>query len=578
MIVRLIAIIAFTLLPLVSIAQLQFITGVPNGSYQSMAEDLKQYYPNLELTPSAGSLENFLQLTSKTKKTQLAILQEDVLVNQQFRDMELGEDNLNSLRLLVSLGLEEIHVIVSESSRYKSIKELKGKRVNVGLPNSGTLVSAQLIAKTLDITWRESFFALDSAVSLLNAKKLDAIFFVGAGPVKQINILGDSLPIKFLAIEDPKFDEIYYKSTLRKSDYPFLTEDITTYAVRSLLVANTNKFDKKQLPELDNFLIAIRDNFTNLQSNGHPKWKEASFNTKQFIWPPYENANEIFFPKKPLSPEIILLSGIEDGSYQEFAEDMKKISLYISATENSKGAVDNFRQLFLRDKYFVSFIQQDVLIEQKLDDIEYETNYTENIRVLMPLANEDIHLITLKSNNLKTIKDLKSKKVGVGTINQGTQITAKLVKEFTGGSWNEIEIDLENGLKALAEKKIDALFFVGSSPVQALNEVSNGQDLELIPITSKKMNKAYKPSLIKANSYNWLKTDVETFAVTSVLVTNIGGETSEQKANIEGMLKDIFQNIAKLKQDGHEKWSEVNFDFSDVKLDIYPSSVEIFKK
>jgi len=196
----------------------------------------------------------------------------------------------------------------------------------------------------------------------------------------------------------------------------------------------------------------------------------------------------------------------------------------------------------------------------------------------MPLANEDIHLITLKTNNIKSIKDLKGKKVGVGTINQGTQITAKLVKEFTEGSWNEIEIDLENGLTALFAKKIDALFFVGSSPVQVLNELTNGQDLELVPITAKKMNKAYKPSIIKANSYKWLTTDVETFAVTSVLVTNINGETSEQKANIDGMLKDIYQNIEKLKQDGHKKWSEVNFDFSDVKLDIYPSSLEIFKK
>lgn len=578
MIIRLKAIILFTVLPLFSIAQLQFITGVPNGSYQTMAEDLKVYYPNLVLSPSAGSLENFQQLTSKTKKTQLAILQEDVLVDQQFKDMEMGEDNLTGIRLLVSLGLEEIHILVAESSRFKSVKDLKGKRVNVGLPNSGTWVSAQLIAKTLEITWRESNFGLDSAVALLNAKKLDAIFFVGAAPVKQINLLGDSIPMKFLAIDDPKFDEIYYKSTFKAADYPFITSDVPTYAVRSLLVANTNKIDKKQLPELDNFLMAIRDNFSNLQSNGHPKWKEASFNTSQFIWPPYENADEIFFPKAPLAPEIILLSGVEHGSYQEFAEDIRKISSHVKATENSKGAVDNFRQLFLRDKYFVSFIQQDVLIEQKLDDQVYETNYSQNLRVLMPMANEDIHLVTLKSNNLKTIKDLKNKKVGVGTVNQGTQITAKLVKDFTGGQWNEIEIDLENGLKALAEKNIDALFFVGSAPVLALKEIINGEDIELIPITGKKMNKAYKPSVIKANSYPWLKTDVETFAVTSVLVTNISNETPEQKANIEGMLKDIYQNIAKLKLQGHTKWSEVNFDFSDVKWEIYPSATEILKK
>lgn len=567
----------FVLLPILSEAQLYFTTGVPNGSYQSMANDLKKYYSNLEFQASNGSLENFERLISKTKKTQLAILQEDVLVDRQFKDMAEGVDNLDGIRLLVSLGLEEIHIIVRKDSRYKSLKDLRGKRVNVGLKNSGTFISSQLIASILGIKWRSYNFSLDSSISLLNTRKMDAIFFVGAAPVNQLNIIGDSIPIKFLPMANNQFEEIYYKSKFSKENYPFLDEDVPTFAVRSLLVANIKKFDKKAIPKLDNLLIAFRDNFNNLKQSGHPKWKEASFNIEEFSWPPYEGAEKIFFPKPPLKPEITILSGVKGGSYEQFAQDIEKVSKFVIGTNTSYGSMDNFRQLYIKEKYYITFLQQDVLIDQQLDDIEYETNYTENVRILMPLANEEIHLITLASNNYSSIKDLKGKKVGVGTINQGTQVTSKLVKEFMRGSWDEVEINLENGLKALKNKEIDALFFVGSSPVSVLKDYQANSDFGLIPLSGSKLKKFYTPAIIKKGSYPWLKSDIETYAVVSVLATNIENETPEQKEYIKGLLKDIYNNIDKLRKDGHEKWSEVKFDFSDIKWAIYPSSLQILK-
>jgi TRAP transporter TAXI family solute receptor len=578
MIYRIIISLLFVLLPGLSEAQLYFSTGVPNGSYQSMANDLKQYYSNLELQPSNGSLENFDRLIAKSKKTELTIVQEDVLVARQFKDMEEGVDNLDGVRLLVSLGLEEIHVIVRQDSRYKSLKDLKSKRVNTGLENSGTYVTSKLVGATLGISWRESNFSLDSALKLLNEKKMDAIFFVGAAPVAQLNMIADSIPIKFLPMQETQFEEIYYKSSLRKQDYPFLEEDVPTFAVRSLLVANINKIGKKDKPELDKFLIAIRDNFKNLQSSGHPKWKEASFNTAEFSWPPYEDADEIFFPKAPLKPEITLLSGVKGGSYEQFANDIMKISKYVVGTQTSYGSMDNFRQLYLRDKYYVTFLQQDVLIDQQMDDVEYETNYTDNIRVLLPLANEDIHLITLASSPYKVIKDLKNKKVGVGTINQGTQVTAKLVKQFSKGRWDEVEIDLEDGLKALEKKEIDALFFVGSAPLSMLKNLPAGSNLKLLHITASKLKDIYTPSIIKAGSYPWLKEDVATYSVVSVLATNIKNETPEQKEYLEGLVKDIYTNIDQLKKDGHVKWSEVNFDLTNIKWPVYEASKSILQK
>ncbi len=564
------------LIPFFAEAQLEFSTGVENGSYQSMANDLKKIYPNLNLQASNGSLENFQRIIAKNKKTQLTILQEDVLVDRQYKDLEEGVDNLEGIRLLVSLGLEEIHVIARADSRYKTMRDTRGKRVCVGLENSGTYITSHMVATTLGLRWREYALDLDSALSLLNAKKLDFIFFVGAAPVHKFNIIADSIPIKFLPITNPLFEEIYYKSVLTKKDYPFLESDIPTFAVRSLLVANIEKFDKNQKQLLNNFLIAIRDNFSQLQQSGHPKWKEASFDVNEFSWTPYEEAEDIFFPKAPLKPEITLLSGVKNGSYEQFAHDVDKISNIVVGVDNSYGSMDNFRQLYLREKYYVAFMQQDVLIDQKKDDIEYETNYTDNMRVLLPLANEDIHLLTLKSNKFENLKSLKRKKVGVGTINQGTQVTAKIVKDLSRGKWEEVEVGFEEGLEKLFKKEIDALFFVGTAPVAKLSEFKSNSDLTLLPITSSKLKKVYTPVTIEANTYPWLKKNIQTYAVTSVLATNIKDETPEQHKALLQLMTDIYNNIDKLRTQGHEKWKEVNFDFSNLKWPVYPNAKQIF--
>ncbi len=568
----------FCLLPFLMKAQLYFSTGVPDGSYQAMAKDLINIYPNLNLSSSNGSLDNFNKLISRSKKTQITILQEDVLVDRQFKDMEEGVDNLDGVRLLVSLGLEEIHAVVRADSRYKSLKDTRGKRVNVGIQNSGTFVTSQMLKSILKLKWREYNLDLDSAMSLLTHRKIDMIFFVGAAPVAKLNMIADSIPIKFLPITNSAFEEIYYKSNLKKSEYPFLNEDIPTFAVRSLLVANIKKFDKEEKLELNKFLAAIRDNFTNLQINGHPKWKEASFNTDEFSWPPYEEADDIFFPKSPLSSEITILSGVKGGSYEQFAHDIDRISDIVTGVATSYGSMDNFRQLYLREKYYVAFMQQDVLIDQQSDDYEYETGYTENIRILVPLANEDIHLLALKSNNFNTIKDLKGKKVGVGTINQGTQVTAKMVKELSRGKWDEVEIGLDEGLEKLMKKEIAALFFVGTAPVSVLSSYKSNSDLTLIPLTTSKLKKVYKPVTIKAGVYPWLDHDVRTCAVASVLATNIKGETPEQHEALVKLVTDIYNNIDKLRKYGHEKWKEVDFDLSTVKWPVYEASKNILHK
>ena len=56
-----------------------------------------------------------------------------------------GKPNVPGLRLIANLYPESVHVVVRKGSGIKSVADLKGKRVALDEPGSGTLVNARAI-------------------------------------------------------------------------------------------------------------------------------------------------------------------------------------------------------------------------------------------------------------------------------------------------------------------------------------------------------------------------------------------------------------------------------------------------
>ena len=56
-----------------------------------------------------------------------------------------GKPNIPSLRMIANLYPESLHVVVRKGSGIKAIADLKGKRVALDEPGSGTLINARLV-------------------------------------------------------------------------------------------------------------------------------------------------------------------------------------------------------------------------------------------------------------------------------------------------------------------------------------------------------------------------------------------------------------------------------------------------
>ena len=198
---------------------------------------------------------------------------------------------------------------------------------------------------------------------------------------------------------------------------------------------------------------------------------------------------------------------------------------------------------------------------------------TKDIKVVLPLANEEIHLVTRKSTGLTKLDELEKKVVAIGDQNQGTYATASLIKGKSGIFWSSRNIHFDQALKELYMGRLDAFFFVGSAPVEKLNVNPQVMVDELALIELQNINdwaKFYKADTIYTDDYQWLESNVPTYAVKTVLVVNEAKLTKEDRIDLSRLISGIQNQFDVLKAEGHPKWKEVDlYDWDEAMWPMY---------
>jgi len=264
--------------------------------------------------------------------------------------------------------------------------------------------------------------------------------------------------------------------------------------------------------------------------------------------------------------QITILSGPSQGSYYAFVGDIENVlssdSAKLVLNSETNGAAFNFEQVAdPKSSYKFALTQSDYLYTMQGQDLVRNTEKTEHIKVIFPLAKEEIHVITSAKSGFKELQDLQGKMVAIGTKSQGTYATSNLIKDRSKVFWKSRPIQYEDALRELGLGNIDAFFIVGSAPMEKIN--INPQvmisGLALVPLHDfDDWAKYYQNDTIYAEDYKWLEEDVPTFGVRTVLIVNEAKLTEQDHKDIKLMVEGINANMEKLKTDGHPKWSEVN--------------------
>ena len=133
-----------------------------------------------------------------------------------------GKPKVEELRSIANLYPESVHLVVRKAANVKSIADLKGKKVSLDEPGSGTLLNAKAILGAFGVTEKDikaEFVKPNQAAEQMKDGSLDAFFFTGGFPAAAISELASTgSGIDILPIAGPEIDKLRKESPFFSAD------------------------------------------------------------------------------------------------------------------------------------------------------------------------------------------------------------------------------------------------------------------------------------------------------------------------------------------------------------------------
>ena len=224
---------------------------------------------------SAGSVENVENVGKGAVESGFA--QADVAYWAQTGTGNFaGLPPIENLRAIANLYPEALHIVARGDAGIDSIADLRGKRVSLDEPGSGTLVDARLVldaAGLSDADLTVMHLPATRAAAAMREGKLDAFFFVGGYPSPAISQLAGQAHVKLVPIDDAVATRLlgaetfFIRDTVPQGTYRGMEGDVATLSVGALWITRAD--------QPDDLIYAItrvlwNDNTMRQLSYGHP--------------------------------------------------------------------------------------------------------------------------------------------------------------------------------------------------------------------------------------------------------------------------------------------------------------------
>ena len=284
-------------------------TGGTAGVYFPLGAALAEVWsgkvPNVQATAqtSGASVANIRLL--QRSDVAVAFIQNDITYyafhgTEMFMDRVANKTQpIANLRGMAMLYPETIQVVTLKSKNINSIADLRGKRIAVGAPGSGTEVNARQILRAFELGYyntRPDFLNFAEAADQLKDGVIDAAFITAGFPTAAVQDIASSRDLKILAIPRDVVDLLrehypyYTRVTVPANTYKGQTESVDTAAVMAMLV--TRQDVEEAL--IHTLTSALWTNTDRLQA-AHARGKDIATNTSRSGMPITMHAGALRF-------------------------------------------------------------------------------------------------------------------------------------------------------------------------------------------------------------------------------------------------------------------------------------------
>jgi uncharacterized protein len=276
-------------------------------------------------------------------------------------------------------------------------------------------------------------------------------------------------------------------------------------------------------------------------------------------------------PFAALAQNVSIATGGTGGVYYPLGGGMAAVlSKYVqgmqATAEVTGGSVANL-QLISTGKPYLAM----TMVDAGIDALKGQDKFTGKpvpVRTLMVMYPNRMHVVTIEATGIKTMADLKGKRVSTGSGGSATEVMAFRVIEAAGldkdKDMKRERLGVAESTAALKDRKIDAYFWVGGLPTAAVSDLANSPGVKikmidhanLVGAMNKKYGNLYVQDTIGKDVYKGMDADNKQATVMNLLVAH------------QNMDEKTAYNIVKAVFEHREELIRVHKEAENIKLEI----------
>jgi uncharacterized protein len=258
----------------------------------------------------------------------------------------------------------------------------------------------------------------------------------------------------------------------------------------------------------------------------------------------------------------------------------------VAIAQSSNGAVANVNAI-QTDALESGFTQSDVAYWAFTGTGIYQGEpEVENLRAIANLYPESIHLVARKGAGIKSVKDLKGKRVSLDEPGSGTLVDARIILDAFGLSEDDIEpvyLKPSPGVQKLKASELDAFIIVAGYPTGSVADLCRDDGCELVPIDGPEVDallaeyRFFTRDTIPAGTYEGIGQETTTISVGAQWV--VAAEIDEEL--VYGITKALWHpNARKLLDHGHAKGSTITLEsaLDNIGIPLHPGAERYYEE
>jgi TRAP-type uncharacterized transport system substrate-binding protein len=258
-----------------------------------------------------------------------------------------------------------------------------------------------------------------------------------------------------------------------------------------------------------------------------------------------------------------IAGGQRTGTYMIFADELAQV---LDEGDNLRvlpivtyGAASNLDDLLYLRNVDVAVTQADVFdyfrTQRKISNLEYRVNYI----LRLPVSEVQV----LGRDDIKTIQDLRGKKVNFGPAGSGSSLTGTIVFQRLNVEVEQVLYDNATAMQKLKSGELAALVRVINKPIDFFAKIPPDSGLHFVPIPfSKTFADYYALGELTNKDYPTLVPEgqpVDTIAVPTVLAVFNWAKGTDRYRRVEKFVEALFTKWDKFREPSrHPKWRDVN--------------------